>query len=62
MATWSEVIDSLGGHLSAAVVRKISRLATGARRADPCDAWDLCPLYQVTDQAEADRLMEQRQS
>jgi hypothetical protein len=37
---------------------KVSRLETGTRRANPRDVRDLCHLYQVTDQAEADRLME----
>jgi transcriptional regulator with XRE-family HTH domain len=37
---------------------KISRLETGARRASLRDVRDLCRLYQVTDEAEADELMD----
>lgn len=37
---------------------KISRLETGARRASLRDVRDLCRIYQVTDQAEADELMD----
>jgi transcriptional regulator with XRE-family HTH domain len=37
---------------------KISRLETGTRRASPRDVRDLCRIYGVTDQAEADNLME----
>jgi transcriptional regulator with XRE-family HTH domain len=37
---------------------KISRLETGTRRASPRDVRDLCRIYGVTDQAEADKLME----
>jgi transcriptional regulator with XRE-family HTH domain len=36
---------------------KISRLETGTRRASLRDVRDLCGIYQVTDQAEADELM-----
>jgi len=36
---------------------KISRLETGARRANPRDVRDLCRLYGLADQAEADELM-----
>lgn len=36
---------------------KISRLETGARRASLRDVRDLCQIYGVTDQAEADGLM-----
>jgi transcriptional regulator with XRE-family HTH domain len=36
---------------------KISRLETGARRASLRDVRDLCQIYGVTDQAEADELM-----
>jgi Domain of unknown function (DUF5753)/Helix-turn-helix domain len=36
---------------------KISRMETGARRASLRDVRDLCHLYQVTDEAEAERLM-----
>jgi Domain of unknown function (DUF5753)/Helix-turn-helix domain len=37
---------------------KISRLETGARRANPRDVRDLCRLYGIADQAKADELME----
>jgi transcriptional regulator with XRE-family HTH domain len=37
---------------------KISRLETGTRRPNPRDVRDLCGLYQITDQAEADELMD----
>ncbi|MGH3396265.1 MAG: helix-turn-helix domain-containing protein [Streptosporangiaceae bacterium] len=37
---------------------KISRLETGARRASLRDVRDLCRIYQVTDKAEADQLMD----
>jgi transcriptional regulator with XRE-family HTH domain len=37
---------------------KISRLETGARRASLRDVRDLCRIYQVADQPEADLLME----
>jgi Domain of unknown function (DUF5753) len=37
---------------------KISRLETGARRANPRDVRDLSRLYGITDQAQADELME----
>jgi transcriptional regulator with XRE-family HTH domain len=37
---------------------KISRLETGARRASLRDVRDLCRLYQVTDESEAERLMD----
>lgn len=36
---------------------KISRLETGARKANPRDVRDLCRLYEVDDQNEADELM-----
>ena len=36
---------------------KISRLETGTRRASPRDVRDLCQIYNVTDQAAADELM-----
>jgi transcriptional regulator with XRE-family HTH domain len=37
---------------------KISRLETGVRRASLRDVRDLCRIYQVTDQAQADELMD----
>jgi transcriptional regulator with XRE-family HTH domain len=37
---------------------KISRLETGARRASLRDVRDLCRIYQVTEQAEIDQLMD----
>jgi transcriptional regulator with XRE-family HTH domain len=37
---------------------KISRLETGARRANPRDVRDMCRLYGIADQARADELME----
>jgi transcriptional regulator with XRE-family HTH domain len=37
---------------------KISRLETGTRRASARDVRDLCRIYGVTEQAEADKLME----
>jgi transcriptional regulator with XRE-family HTH domain len=37
---------------------KISRLETGARRASLRDVRDLCRIYQVADQSEADELMD----
>jgi len=36
---------------------KISRLETGARKASPRDVRDLCEIYAVTDQVQADHLM-----
>ncbi len=39
-------------------VTKISRLETAARRAIPRDVRDLCKIYDVTDQAEVEELMD----
>jgi hypothetical protein len=50
-------VEEVGAQLLCSAT-KISRLETGARRANPRDVRDLCHLYRVTDQAEADRLME----
>ena len=37
---------------------KVSRMETGQRGATPRDVRDLCRIYDVTDQAQADRLMD----
>jgi transcriptional regulator with XRE-family HTH domain len=50
-------VEEVGERLMCSAT-KISRLETGARRANPRDVRDLCSLYRVTDQAKADELME----
>jgi len=50
-------VEEVGERLMCSAT-KISRLETGARRANPRDVRDLCLLYGVTDEAEADELME----
>jgi transcriptional regulator with XRE-family HTH domain len=50
-------VEEVGEQLMCSAT-KISRLETGARRASLRDVRDLCRIYQVADQSEADELME----
>jgi transcriptional regulator with XRE-family HTH domain len=49
-------VQAVAGQLMCSAT-KVSRLETGARRANPRDVRDLCRLYEVDNKAEADELM-----